>query len=143
TMQDVGTPFTANPDFLMRPAKHPTLAQHEGVTYVTRVARDAMLLDACDLEVRRFEGGWLDPSPISLGLAPANYERPQIAVNAEARVALTWHGLNLNFKQFWAAFVSADLAVEGAAWLLTSNHGAGFVSSSDVVALDDGSFAFG
>jgi hypothetical protein len=140
--QDVGPTVTANPD-MARVAKRPTLAQHGSVSYVTWISCDAIMTSNCDVEVRRFDDGWIDDAgPVALGLQPALYFDPQIAVAEDGRVGLTWRLTDGNTKQMWAAMLDADLVIIDSEWVLQNNYVSTFTAASDVAALADGTFVY-
>jgi len=138
---DLGAPQTANPEFGLRPAKHPTVATRDGLTVVAWSACDPIETKQCDIELRRYDGGWLDNSPVVLGLPLGNYLTSRVAIAADGRVALTtWRRDENQVPHTYAAMFGADFNLEGW-WLLQGNLGSTFTPSPVVVALSDGSFA--
>ena len=142
TNSSVGVVETANPDFATRPARSATLARRNGVTVVAWVACNQMMLADCELEARAFDLGWVQNQPVSLGLPIDDYRGPKLAIASDDRVGLTFNsGPNNASRQSEAMWLDAGLGVEGR-WDLGEPGSAVFTGLSDVVALEDGTFAF-
>ncbi|KIG16353.1 Endo-1,4-beta-xylanase A precursor [Enhygromyxa salina] len=138
----LGTAIRANPDFALRPAKHATITQRNGVAVVAWFACDPMDPNDCDLELRSSDFGWIEDAPVKLNLAPQGYGYPEVAVGEDGRVALAWGGGVTHNRQAWAALLEPGLVLDGAPWLLQDSIPTFSLPTPDVIALEDGNFAF-
>ncbi|WP_146158002.1 hypothetical protein [Enhygromyxa salina] len=135
----VGLATRANPDFALRPGDAPTLAQRNGLTVVAWIVCEGV--DNCDVELRSFEFDWIEDAPVALNLASEQYVNPQLAIAEDDRVAVVFGGGDNGDRKVLATLLNPGLTPNGVPWLLQGGL-TGAIPSADVVALDDGSFAF-
>jgi len=97
-----------------------------------------------DLAIRRFDGGWVDPAPVTAGDLSPDYaaSNPRVAIAEDGRVAVAWTLVGPDVSGFGAWILDADLVPEGPSWILQPVVLPGGGTLGDVAALDDGSFAF-
>jgi hypothetical protein len=133
-------------------AAEPTPAQFEGTT--PAMARNAAGVSVvawvrcqtggspCDIAVRRFNAGWLDPAPVLTPDMPQDFglAELQVAIAEDGRVGVIWTFVGLGVTHVAAWLLDAELESEGPIWMLQENIQTSTVG--DVAALSDGSFAF-
>lgn len=97
----------------------------------------------CSIAIRRFESGsWLDAAPVQVSAMAGEHLYPRVAIAEDGRIGVAWlEDVGATYTT-WAAILDPDLQVEGT-WTLQSDlPPAGLAPAPDVVALEDGSFAY-
>lgn len=118
-----------------------TPAVHAGpdFTLVVWSRCDAGMGSSCNIVSRRFEADAWYAAPKLASASKANHRYPRVARDAEGRFALTWAE---GTTTVWAAMLDdTSMTVLGEPWTLQQTANSAILLP-DVVALDDGSFAF-
>src|SRR5690606_22372109 len=120
----------------------PAMARNAAGVSVVAWVRCANGGSPCDIAVRRFNAGWLDPEPVLAPDVPPGYGlgELQVAIADDGRVGVIWTLIGLGETSVAAWLLDAELASEGPIWMLQENIQSSTVG--DVAALADGSFAF-
>jgi len=135
------TPFDAETEPAEYFGRLPVMARNSaGMTVLAWIRCDLPNGDSCDVAVRRFDGGWVDPQPVVAGVPSAGWNTLRVAISEDRRVGLSWTRLGLEQTSFVGWILDAELVPEGPSWDLQTNISG--VVNGDVAALDDGSFAY-
>ncbi|HLT36875.1 MAG TPA: hypothetical protein VK034_11340, partial [Enhygromyxa sp.] len=120
----------------------PAMARNAAGVSVVAWVRCASGGFPCDIAVRRFDAGWIDPAPVLAPDLPPGYGlgELQVAIADDGRVGVIWTLIDIDQTSVAAWLLDAELMSEGPIWILQADIPSS--TAGDVAALSDGSFAF-
>jgi hypothetical protein len=133
--------FHPEPEPAVYSGQLPIMARNSaGMTVLAWLRCELPQGEWCDVALRRFDGGWIDPEPVLAGVPSTGWSALRVAISEDGRVGVSWTRLAVGQTSFVGWILDADLVAEGPSWDLQTDITD--VVNGDVAALDDGSFAF-
>ncbi|KIG16836.1 hypothetical protein DB30_03998 [Enhygromyxa salina] len=135
------TPFAAEPEPGTYKGSQPVLDRNsDGMVVLGWVRCQVMNDSLCDVVVRRFDAGWIEPGPVTVSTNPDYYLNPQVAIADDGRAGVVWTRLDLDNMSVRARLLDEDFLPIGQQWELQNQLVV--ATRADVAALSDGSFAY-